>query len=201
MNVTLEEMRDLTNENIAEEMFGYDIIGLMSPVYAWREPTVWRKFLINLPVFDHQLAFIGATAASEFGNYFFSVNHFLQKKGIISITCLSIRAPPTFVPWNSPQKSGYEWNSVELDFAKEFGTRLFQVYEDAVNGSIKKMLQMKFNLAFAALAGFSCHDFTLHKVSWKQIIGSKSLHKMWNLCPKLCLECYFYGKFRKFPGI
>ena len=53
----LREMRDLTNENIAEEMFGYDIIGLMSPVYAWREPTVWRKFLINLPVFDHQFSF------------------------------------------------------------------------------------------------------------------------------------------------
>jgi hypothetical protein len=38
-------MHDFPGEIKLEEFQGFDLLGFISGVHSWREPTVWRKFL------------------------------------------------------------------------------------------------------------------------------------------------------------
>ncbi|HMF31438.1 MAG TPA: EFR1 family ferrodoxin [Candidatus Lokiarchaeia archaeon] len=174
----LFEMRDFAESPAFDDFAGYDLLGFMSPVFAWREPTVWRRFLANLPRLDHPKVFIGATAASIFGNYFHCVGETLAKKGIDVIACIGIRAPPSFVPWNSPDKQNYAWDPQEIEKSVNFGSSLPQIYEDALNGNLAKPPQLKFNLLGALLSAVSAHDYTLHVV-----LGNKNLNE------ESCTKC------------
>jgi ferredoxin len=181
----LVEMRDLPESLTGENLAGFDVLGFMSPVYAWRDPIVWQHFLARLPRLDNQFVFIGATAGSDFGNYFHCVGTKLAKKGAKIIGCVSVLANPSFVPWNLPNKSTFEWDPKETAKAVEFGTSLPSLWEAAKNGQVSRPSCLKVHPSWALLAAIGAHNFTLHTVLGKKRVD-EGLCIMCGICAKNC---------------
>ncbi len=154
----LVEMREITGDLTTDAIMGYEMIGFMSPVFGWREPSVWRKFLARIPRLESQPAFIGVTAGGGFGNYFYRVEKQLATKGIYCIDLVAITAPSSYVPWNKHEEV---YDERELVYAQEFGANLFLEYDRIV--AKKKALppSISINLRGAILGSFAGHDFTL----------------------------------------
>lgn len=175
------EMRDIS-ENFDFE--NCDLLGFMSPVYAWKEPTIFNKFLRNLPQLNGKFAFISATAGSDFGNYFFSVHKILEKKGIKTIAICAICAPSSFTVWNTDEYD-YEFEEEEIQKAFTFGTNIFNEYNEIVVKGIKKIPEIKRENLKILLSLFGAHDFSLSFIMGKLHID-ESLCTKCGICANSC---------------
>ncbi len=154
----LVEIRDIGEEFPEDTTKGYDLLGFMSPVFGWREPTLWRKFLTRFPRLESRPAFIGCTVGSEAGNYFYRVEKQLAKKGIYAIATILVNAPSSYVPWN---KQVTAFDPQQLARAEEFGRKLFTEYDAIVVQKKKVPLEIKFSLQGALMGTFAGHDYPL----------------------------------------
>lgn len=167
----LWEMRDVEGaQDALQTILGdSDLVGFMAPVYGFREPTIFRNFLEQMPSAPSANdggffpAFIGCTAADHVSNLFHSVNKRLVAKGYTTIGTLAVQAPRTYTVWNKPERD-YTFQAAELEKAVSFGRQLPGLLENARAGGapgspgrpeIRSSLGDKIN---AALSG---HDFTL----------------------------------------
>jgi len=188
----LVEMRDVSGDITVDDVKGCDLLGFMSPVYCFREPSVWRRFLARFPRLESQPAFIGASAGGSFGNYFYRVEKQLAQKGIYSIGTIAITAPRSYVPWNKIEET---YDERELVRAQEFGAKLFSEYEEIVVQKKKLLPPINFNLRGAILGSFGGHDKTLRKPLGKILVDEK-------LCIKcgICLDNCAWGVIAMAPN-
>ncbi len=157
----LMEMRNVSSELTAERLQGFDLMGFMSPVFGWREPSIWRKFLARFPRLESQPAFIGVTAGGNPGNYFYRVEKQLAKSGIYTIATIFVVAPSSYIPWN---KNASSFDPQELARAGDFGAKLFTNFDEIVVQKTTPPPEQSFNIGGAILGTGAGHDFKLRAV-------------------------------------
>jgi len=153
----LLEMRDF-NQNI--DLINFDILGFMAPVHAFSEPTIFKRFLKKLPSIDKP-AFIGATAASSFGNFYPNINEVLVSKGINVFAKLSVIAPPTYIPLKSKGSENSVYMDSELQKAFNFGQKLINEYEDIIIKRIKQIPKFKKDIGSSIISILANNDRSL----------------------------------------
>lgn len=104
----------------------YDLIGIGSPVFYYKEPFNVRDFIESLPDLNGQHWFVFCTHGNVIGNFFPSMNDLLKKKGAIVIGFFNSYANIT-VPFY-PKYSYTSEHPDEHDFnaARSFGERVAQ---------------------------------------------------------------------------
>ncbi len=157
----LAEMRDLVGGVTIDDFKDYEVLGFMSPVFGWREPSIWHKFLARLPRLESQPVFIGASAGGNFGNYFYRVEKQLATKGMYCIATIAIVAPSSYIPWNKQEST---IDPQELARAAEFGAKLFLEHGEIVIQKKKLPPMIKFKLGGALLGTCAGHDYPLRFV-------------------------------------
>ncbi|GAB4306398.1 MAG: hypothetical protein Kow0069_03080 [Promethearchaeota archaeon] len=186
-DVALVEVRDVRDdpESLNEKIAGVDAVGWMSPVYGFREPTIYRKFLRALPGAprDNFPAFVGATASSHHSAYFHYVAKALGRKGYLVFDVLALKAPSTYTCWNGPKKS-YVFAEEEKQRAREFGRALPTNLSSFLGGS-RTSPKIKASLINRLSAALTAHDFTLRFIVGKLWVDSATC-KRCGICVKNC---------------
>ena len=173
----ITEMRDVNDKFNFDNC---DLLGFMSPVYAWKEPTVFNKFLKNLPQLNGKYTFISATAHSDFGNMFYSINKILKRKEITTISSCAIYAPCSYTVYNT-DKYEYDFKEEEIQKAFTYGSNLFNEYDEIVVKKTKKLPKFRKKFIKQFLSRLIGNDFAL-----SFYVGTIKIDK--NLCTK-CGKC------------
>jgi flavodoxin/NAD-dependent dihydropyrimidine dehydrogenase PreA subunit len=184
------EIRDI------DEKFDYtcDLLGFMCPVYAYKEPTVFTRYLKKLPNLNGKYAFICATAHSDFGNVFLLVNNLLKKKGIKTIATCKVYCPSSYTVYNT-DKLKYVFKETEIQKAFTFGTNLFTGYNEVVVNKSKEFPKFKSKFLKRFLASMISNDFSL-----SFYLGTIKVDEI--LCKKcgICAENCAWGAITKKEG-
>ncbi len=176
----LLEIRDFTNTSEFNE---FDFFGFMAPVHAFGVPTIFTRFLKTIPRINGKYAFIGATGATNFGSFFSNVNKILIEKGFTSIAKLSVYAPQTYTPLNSPGNEKYIYKDAELQKAYNFGINIFNEYNEIV---LKKS---KNPPKFTQIIGTSLFSMIANNdTSLRMLLGTIKINKETCTKCKICLE-------------
>jgi len=142
------ELFNMHNLNF-EDFPSYDFFGFGAPVFAFREPELIRKFILNLPYLKGKFAFLFCTCAGTSGNYFFRVAHNLLKKGVTVFAKGEFYFPSSYTVWRKKEDSlSAETDHLqksEIDKALTFGQSLLSEY-DAVSQGTKPILKIKRNI-------------------------------------------------------
>ncbi len=182
------EMRDVEGriDFLKDLIANNDIIGLMAPVYGFREPTIFRSFLKSLPPSSSKNfpVFIAGTATGHFSNFFHGIAKSIQKKKFWPIATLKVYAPRTYTIWNKPDLD-FEFKSSEQEKAREFGASLAENFEKIVVRGEQAPVEIKSSLGDKLNAMMSAHDSMLRMFVGKLEINNEKCTRC-GLCVTNC---------------
>jgi flavodoxin/NAD-dependent dihydropyrimidine dehydrogenase PreA subunit len=102
----------------------YDLVGLGSPVFYYKEPFNVRDFLEALPALNGQHWFVFCTHGNVIGNFFPSVTERLKEKGAKVIGCHNSYASITVPFYPRPSYTSGHPDRHDLEKARAFGTEV-----------------------------------------------------------------------------
>lgn len=108
-----------------QQLSKYDVIGIGSPVWGFREPTNMKWFIYNLPDLDGKLCFPFCVHGASPEGYFYSITRSLKKKGMTIIgyqdwygSVYQVRHMP------KPYLTDLHPDEIDLQEALEFGHQM-----------------------------------------------------------------------------
>lgn len=123
-----------TIDNIeAKSLFGYDLIGIGSPVFFYKEPFNVRDFIEALPEQDGRHWFIFCTHGNIVGNFFPSMIQLLEEKGATVIACHNSYANITVPFYPRPSYTSGHPDAYDLEQAQAFGKNIAMLSSEIRN--------------------------------------------------------------------
>lgn len=121
------EMKSILEIDI-ESLSGYDLVGLGSPVFYYKEPFNVSDFLGSLPHLNGQHWFVFCSHGNVIGNFFPSVTQKLQKKDAKIIGCYNSYAEITVPFYPQPSYTSGHPDASDFEKAKSFGRSMVQLH-------------------------------------------------------------------------
>ncbi|AET68278.1 flavodoxin [Desulfosporosinus orientis DSM 765] len=191
----------LKNANINCELFdinkidknslsNYDLVGIGSPVFYYKEPFHVRDFLESLPRLNGQHWFVFCTHGNVLGNFFPSVVNLLKTKGASVIGFHHTYADITVPYYPRPSYTSGHPDAHDLEQANSFGMEIVKLSKDIK--AIEKM---------------SIDDFPVSSEEWIQESHRLTQNVLSHALPKLridsdkCIKCYACEKNCPVQGI
>lgn len=132
-NVTIKRMAEVN----AEELSGYDLIGIGSLVQSFQEPAFVTEFIESLPDFTGKYSFTFCTHGTCPGSYIARTVTSLREKGMTVIgwndwygSCIIPIAPKPYYSDGHPDE-------IDLEEAEAFGKEMIEQYQKITKGEIR----------------------------------------------------------------
>ena len=116
----LRSLNDIDGASVAE----YDLVGIGSPVFYYKEPFHVRDFIKSLPDLDGQHWFIFCTHGNVIGNFFPSMIDLLKQKNGVTIGVHDSYADITVPFYPRPSYTTGHPDETDLNQARAFGTAI-----------------------------------------------------------------------------
>ena len=116
----IKPLNDVDTKSLPE----YDLIGLGSPVFYYREPFNVRNFIESLPELNGQHWFVFCTHGNVVGNFFPSVADRLKKKNALVIGFHNTYADITVPYYPRPSYTSGHPDPMDLEEARIFGREI-----------------------------------------------------------------------------
>lgn len=145
-NCEMISIKDYNKYNLKN----YDLIGLGTPTFFYREPINIQKFIKNLePSHNLKHWFLFCTHGSLVGNTFYYMNKELSKKGFRAIGTFDCYASSSIQFYPQPMHTDGHPDEIELKEAQEFGRNICDISAKVKSGNLKL-----------------CPRFTLNRDAW-----------------------------------
>lgn len=116
----IARMKDVSPEKLVK----YDLIGLGSPVFSYREPLNVNLFVKRMPSLKGKHCFMFCTHGTVLGAYFNSLGGVLAKKGLAIVGFQDWFGSVPMQPVPSPYYTDGHPDDVELQEAADFGKEM-----------------------------------------------------------------------------
>jgi len=116
----IRPLSDIDNKSLLD----YDLVGLGSPVFYYKEPFHVRDFIESLPELSDRHWFIFCTHGNVIGNFFSSVADLLKKKKAIVIGYHNSYANITVPYYPRPSYTSGHPDAYDLEQAEAFGREM-----------------------------------------------------------------------------
>lgn len=137
------DITKIKNANI-NSLDNYDLIGIGTPTFFYREPKNIMYFLQSLKETKGQHCFLFCSHASIIGNTFYYMNKELSEKGFITIGTFDSYGDASLQFYPKPFHTYGHPDEIELNEAIEFGQKICETSKKIQNG--ESSLIPKFNL-------------------------------------------------------
>jgi len=174
----LEKIKKVNLESLAD----YDLIGIGTPTFFYREPFNVKLFINKLGNLNGKRCFIFATHGSIIGNTFYYMDKHLREKGMQVIGTFDSYGDSGMKIYPQPMHTNGHPDEIEIREAEEFGETICEISKKIQNGDTS--LIPKFVLISDTWWNKQSEQLTpefLRKVSPKFIINE-------DVCTK-CLTC------------
>ena len=165
-----------------DKLENYDLIGIGTPTFFYREPTNVMNFIQDLKATNRKHCFLFCTHGSLIGNTFYYMNEELTKKGYIVIGTFDSYGYTSIQFYPEPMHTEGHPDQIELKEADEFGETICEISLKIHNG--ETALIPKFELISKTWWSLQSNQLTLdilRKISPKFTINIDK-------CTK-CLTC------------
>jgi flavodoxin/Fe-S-cluster-containing hydrogenase component 2 len=105
----------------------YDLIGIGTPTFFYREPRNVKKFIQDLKETTGKHCFLFCTHGSLIGNTFFYMNQELSKKGFIIIGNFDCYGDTSLQFYPDPMHTEGHPDEIEFSEAEEFGQKICEI--------------------------------------------------------------------------
>lgn len=116
----IAKLKDVSPEKLVK----YDLIGLGSPVFTYREPYNVRLFVERMPSLEGKQSFMFCTHATVLGAYFNSLGSALAKRKLTNIGTYDCYASVLLQPMPVPYFTDGHPDDVDLQEATDFGKEM-----------------------------------------------------------------------------
>jgi len=130
------ELASIIKEVNEKNLNQYDLIGLGSPTFLFREPLNVKRFIDNMQEVAGKHCFIFATHGSCIGNQFYFMSEGLKKKGYIVIDSFDSYSDSSIQFYPSPMHTTGHPDKIELEQAKQFGEKICGISQRVKNGEL-----------------------------------------------------------------
>ncbi len=122
-----------------EDLYPYDLIGIGTPTFYYREPLNVKRFIDGLDKTDGKHCFLFCTHGSIIGNTFFYMQEGLNEKGYKVIDAWDTYADSSLPFYPEVMHTAGHPDSLELSCAEEFGADIFNKSLAIKNGDTETM--------------------------------------------------------------
>ena len=112
----------------------YDLMGVGTPVFYFREPLVVERFLARIGPGHAKPAFLFLTSGGHPSNTFFHMSRTLRKRGFLVVDAFACHGYDTYPPFKDTARFLGHPDAEELDQARGFGARLLDRTHDIQQG-------------------------------------------------------------------
>ncbi|SFH41100.1 Flavodoxin [Desulfotomaculum arcticum] len=175
-NCELSAMNKIDNSSLSN----YDLVGIGSPVFYYKEPFHVRDFIESLPELNGQHWFVFCTHGNVLGNFFSSMVNLLKTKGASVIGFHHTYADITVPYYPRPSYTSGHPDTLDLEQAKSFGIEIAKLSND-----IKELGKKSF-----------ADNFPVSSEEWIQESHRLTQNILSQALPKLridfdkCIKCY-----------
>ncbi len=128
------------NINLLES---YDLIGIGTPTFFYREPKNVLNFIQNLKETKEKHCFIFCTHGSLIGNTFYHMNEELSKRGYIVIGTFDCYGSSSIQFYPQPMHTEGHPDEIEFMEATEFGENICEINLKVQNGQMNLIPQFE----------------------------------------------------------
>jgi len=136
------EVLDLL-ETDAGTLGAYDMIGIGTPVFYFREPILVEQFIRKLPGCDQKPAFVFLTSGGHPSNTFFHMEHGLSNQGYLVVDGYACHGYDVYPPFKGQDRFLGHPNAEELAGARTFGGQLMQRSQKIQQGNTDLIPEFK----------------------------------------------------------
>ncbi|MFX1500401.1 MAG: EFR1 family ferrodoxin [Promethearchaeota archaeon] len=119
-----------------ELLRNFDLIGLGTPTFFYREPRNVELFIKKLPIMEDKHCFLFCTHGSQIGNTFFHMNKALKNKGFIVIGTFDTYASSSIQFYPTPMHTEGHPDEIEFNQAYKFGKEICNTSERIREGEL-----------------------------------------------------------------
>jgi formate hydrogenlyase subunit 6/NADH:ubiquinone oxidoreductase subunit I len=116
----LKTLNDVNTSNLLD----YDLVGIGSPVFYYKEPFNVRDFIEAMPDLNGQHWFVFCTHGNVIGNFFPSITQRLKKRGVVVMGFHHSYANITVPFYFKPSYTSGHPDSYDLEQAQAFGRKI-----------------------------------------------------------------------------
>ena len=117
----------------------YDMVGVGTPVFYFREPVIIERFIRRLPQASDRPAFVFLTSGGHPGNTFYHMDKTLTRRGFQVVDAFACHGYDTYPPFKGADRFLGHPDRDELEQARAFGARLVERAE-SVRGGRKELV-------------------------------------------------------------
>ncbi|MHA1377417.1 MAG: EFR1 family ferrodoxin [Candidatus Helarchaeota archaeon] len=175
------ELVNIIKEVDTKDLNDFDIIGLGSPTFLYREPINIRNYIKNMNKVDGKHCFIFSTHGSCIGNQFYFMSEGLKEKGYIIIGAYDSYSDSSIQFYPSPMHTSGHPDEKELEEARIFGEKICDLSLKIKNGELD--LIPKFELITKTWWARDSNMFTLELL--------RKISPVFKINTELCTKCHF----------
>lgn len=116
----IEKMKTVNLDDLSK----FDLIGIGTPTFFYREPVNVRDFIRNWPIFNKKNYFLFCTHGSMIGNTFYYMREELNKKGFTFIGAFDTYANTSLQFYPKLMHTAGHPDHIDLKEAEEFGENI-----------------------------------------------------------------------------
>lgn len=128
----IEKIKDVDIEILKN----FDIIGLGTPTFFYREPRNVEIFIKELPIMKDKHCFLFCTHGSLIGNTFFRMSEALKNKGLVVIGTFDTYASSSIQFYPTPMHTEGHPDEIEFKQAYQFGKEICGISERIRQGEL-----------------------------------------------------------------